>query len=101
MTEDDFKDNVIKAAHLMRWRVHHGRAGQTKDGRWVTPIQGDSGFPDLVLAREKRVIFAELKSDTGRVRPEQQAWLDVLHTTKAEVYVWRPDDWDVITELLR
>ena len=30
-------------------------------------MQGDTGFPDLVIARDGQVIFAELKSAKGRL----------------------------------
>ena len=37
-------------------------------------------FPDLVLVHPQRQLlaFAELKSDNGRIRPEQAAWLAEL-----------------------
>lgn len=58
------------------------------------------GFPDLVLVRRDRVVFAELKSQTGRVRPEQVKWLDRLVQTPAEVYLWRPDDAPEVESIL-
>ena len=47
-----------------------------------------------------RLIFAELKSDAGRLRPDQADWLADLAPTGAEVYVWRPADFDRIVEVL-
>jgi hypothetical protein len=60
-----------------------------------------AGWPDLVLVRPPRLIFAELKSDTGKVRPQQSQWLDVLRLLpQAETFLWRPCDWDSIVETL-
>lgn len=62
-------------------------AYHTHDSRRSEP-----GFPDLVLVKGTRLIFAELKADTGRVSPAQQRWLDALGATSRAV-VWRPRDW--------
>jgi hypothetical protein len=43
----------------------------------------------------------ELKTDRGRVRPEQHWWIDVLEGAGQEVYVWRPSDWDEAVSVLR
>ena len=41
------------------------------------------GFPDLVIVTGKEVIFLEMKrKKKGRVRPEQQIWLDILDNKK-------------------
>jgi hypothetical protein len=64
--------------------------------------QGDAGLPDLILCKPPRLIFAELKSERGRVRAEQQAWLDALRQCAGvEVYLWRPSDWASIVETLK
>ncbi len=95
MSEDDFLTAVLDLARLTGWMVHHCRPAQVRDGRWVTPIQGDAGFPDLILARPGRLIAAELKSARGRVTGGQAEWLDVLAAVggPVEVRVWRPADW--------
>lgn len=61
-----------------------------------------AGFPDRVLVKD-RVIFAELKREkrvSSPVGPEQVMWLDRLAKGGAEVYVWRPSDWDEIGRIL-
>ena len=53
--------------------------------------RSEAGFPDLVIVGE-RVIYRELKSARGRVRPEQRVWLDALVRAGQDADVWRPDD---------
>lgn len=61
-----------------------------------------SGFPDWVLVstRQQRIVYAELKTETGRVSAEQQRWIDGLTACGAEAYVWRPSDFDQVAETL-
>lgn len=94
MSEDELQAAVIDLARLLGWRVAHFRPARTDHG-WRTPMQGDPGFPDLVLANGDRVIFAELKSETGRVSLDQTAWIAAVtaHPPFVEGVVWRPSDW--------
>jgi len=92
ITEDDLLGNVIHAARIHGFLVHHCRAARTADG-WRTPVQGNRGFPDLVLAKPGRLILAELKAQRGRLSAEQVVWRGVLELGPAEVYEWRPADW--------
>jgi len=102
MTEADFLNQVIDLAHLYKWRVAHFRPGQRSDGTWYTAIQGDAGFTDLVLVRQPRVIFAEVKSDKGRLSPEQRDWITALDLCPGvETFIWRPRMWDDIVGILR
>ena len=99
--EKEFQRAVIDLARLTGWRVHHTRPALTRRGRWLTPIQGDAGFPDLVLVRAGRVIFAELKCNGARPTPQQQGWLDALSACAGvECYLWTPADWDAIVRML-
>jgi hypothetical protein len=88
MTEAQLMSAVIETAQRFNWKVHHTRPAQYQSGRWATPIQGDPGFPDLVLVRDGVVLFVELKSSKGRVRPEQMRWIVELGGI-----VWRPEHW--------
>ena len=102
LTETDFMDSVIDLAHLCGWRVHHSRPAWTAKG-WCTPIQGDAGFPDLVLVHEERelLVFAELKAERGKVTPAQKLWLWALQAAGQTVHTWRPSQWDEIVATLR
>ena len=111
MTEAQFQRSVIELAQLNGWRVFHARKAQNAKGAWRTPVAADgAGFPDLVLVRD-RVIFAELKTDKGRVSPAQREWLDAItDATTGEIppcdrevvraTVWRPRDWPAILAAL-
>jgi VRR-NUC domain len=93
VTEAELQAAVIELARVLRWRVAHFRPAKTERG-WRTAVQGDGvGFPDLVLVRDGRLVFGELKSASGRVGPEQSVWLGELGVAGVEVYVWRPADW--------
>lgn len=100
--ERDFQRSVIDLARRTGWRVHHTRPALTQRGRWLTPVQGDVGFPDLVLCRPPRLIVAELKRVGGRLTAAQRGWLDALgQCAGVECYLWRPEDWDAIVTTLR
>ncbi len=105
-TEEQFLEKVAEAARLWGWRRVHfrrARAPITKRNKsgWATPVEFDSkGFPDLVLVRG-RVIFAELKSEKGKLTPEQIEWIDTLRNAGAEIYVWRPSQWEDVESILR
>lgn len=103
-SEEEFQEHVVGFAMLQGWRIHAERKARiTKRGEetWVTPIQGDPGFQDLVMARGDRIIFAELKSATGNESRDQSMWREVLTAAgKAEVYLWRTTDWNQICKLL-
>ena len=99
MSEDDFQTRVIQTARLNGWKVTHFRPVKLPSGRWGTPLQGDAGLPDLVLARNGVVLLAELKSDTGRPTTEQAEW---LAAAGPHGRLWSPADWpEVVAELSR
>lgn len=106
MLEAAFHKNVVELATMLGWRIHHDR-------RQDLSIGGDAGFPDLVLARDGRIVFAELKTLKGRLTPAQVGWLEALTghagfggqvtsyiSGPREVYVWRPADIDRIGRIL-
>jgi hypothetical protein len=102
VTEADFQKIVINIAQGSGWLVHHVMPSMNKRGVWATHELGDHGFPDLVLEHPQgRVIFAELKSDKGKLSPLQSRWLTVLEQAGAAAHTWRPADLDFITRTLR
>jgi hypothetical protein len=97
MSEDELQSSVIQMAHACGWLVMHTRPVNThrqrtrKDGTvanvWETPIQGDKGFPDLVLARRGVVLHVELKTEAGGFRDGQLEWIAAIGATAG---TWRP-----------
>jgi hypothetical protein len=96
-TEAGFQAWIVeRAGHFgyVAWHDHHSR--------W-----NDRGLPDLILCRPAkddkpgRLIFAEVKTERGRVSIEQRAWLAMLATCPGvSVYLWRPSDRPQIERVL-
>lgn len=108
MTEKQLQERIVRTARRLGWR----------DAWTWKSIHSPKGWPDLVLAKGLRLLIVELKSETGKVTPEQQTWLDWWRTFAAsvtqssdtqhgemcvswdpphehaavEVYVWKPAD---------
>lgn len=102
VTEAQLSDSIAYVAKLYGWTVAHFRPARTA-ASWATAVAYDGkGFPDLVLVHplRKLVVFAELKSDTGKLAPEQIRWADDLVLAGAEHHVWRPVNWPTILDLL-
>ena len=93
VTERDLREQVRDLCKLFGWKMYFS---------W-TSIHSPRGFPDLVLANpeQKRVIFAELKSEGKNPTPQQQEWLDTLDACGQEVYLWRPGDIERVAAVLR
>ena len=100
ITEAEFQRMVLQLAHLQGWWSFHVRPGRTAQG-WRTPIQGKgAGFPDLVLCRDKQLIFVELKAVRGALSEQQTYWIERLRAAGQTVFVWRPSDWPEIEKEL-
>ena len=63
MSEKEFQAQVVQAARMLRWMVSH----------MTLPQRSEPGVPDLLLVRPPRVIFAELKSEKGRLDTRRRA----------------------------
>ncbi len=101
MTEAEFQTQVLQLARLLGWRTAHFRPARTAHG-WRTAVSGDgAGFLDCILVRGSLVLFVELKADRGRLRVEQEAWLEALRLAGQQVYIWRPADWPEIERVLQ
>lgn len=103
-SEKLFQAKVMQVAAIHGWRQAHFRPSMTRDGRWLTAMAGDAGYPDLTLAHPtKGILFAELKAEKGRVTLEQELWHKYLlaaRTVGTAVHIWRPSDLDQIIPIL-
>jgi hypothetical protein len=95
MNEESPLSLVIQMAQSLGWMVYHQRPMRTQSGEWRTGVQGDKGFPDLVLTNGTKLLFIELKSETGDLRIDQERWIKQLRSShyKKGVLVWRPSSW--------
>lgn len=96
--EKDFQAVVIKLARQLGWMVAHF---STLTQRQMSAEA--KGFPDLVLVHEATgaIVFAELKRDGGKVKPEQVRWHEALNRdVRGSAVIWRPEDLDEITVVL-
>lgn len=78
--------------------VNHSLPAMNTRGKWATHVQGATGYVDLTMARDGRVIFAELKTEKGKLSPAQEEWRDALEGQ--EYYLWRPSHWPIIERVL-
>jgi hypothetical protein len=102
MTETEFKDILIGVAKRYGWLVHHDLPAQNSRGRWGTHIQGDVGFPDLLLLHpvSGKLFAIELKSQTGRLTPGQNRWLLAFENAGIYNAVLKPSDMEYALYLL-
>jgi hypothetical protein len=93
ITEKVWLAQVRGLARALGWRVYHA---------WLS-IHSEPGFPDLTLIKPPRLIFAELKTEGGKVSDKQQEWIDLLESIggTVEVFVWRPSQFEAVAAILR
>jgi hypothetical protein len=100
VSEKEFQRQVIDIAQWHQWAVDHTPPMRSAKGAVFTG--GLIGKADLVLYSMlgKGIIYAELKSQTGRIMPSQQMFRDLVTKNGAEYYLWRPSDMHEILERL-
>jgi hypothetical protein len=86
MTENELLALVVRAAHNAGWAIDHVFEQQHYAHRT------GKGWPDLILLRD-RLLFRELKSETGRISADQQRIIAQLQRAGQDMAVWRPSDW--------
>lgn len=103
VAEEHFQRDVVTYAESHGWLWNHN-----PDSR-----KSKAGLPDLILIRcagndeDWRLIFAELKTEKGKVREKQRLWLAALNRVASltaghvQVFLWRPHDFESIAEVLR
>jgi len=83
VTEKRLMAQLIDLLTATGWMTYH-----TFDSRRST-----AGFPDLIAIRGARMLAIEVKSEAGRITPEQRAWLVALAAVPGvAAYVVRPAD---------
>jgi hypothetical protein len=98
MTEAEFKNVVISIAKRYGWLIHHDLPAQNSRGKWATHIQGDAGFPDLLMVHpvSGKILAVELKAEKGKLSPLQKRWLMAFDVSATFNSVWKPSDMEYI-----
>lgn len=82
MTEAALQAEIVKTCKQLGLRYFH----------CAIPQFSKAGFPDLVIVGPCGVLWRELKRESGRVSPHQEAWLADLTRAGQDAGVWRPAD---------
>lgn len=97
LSESQWSGLVVELARLGGWTLRY---------HVFNSKRSNFGFPDWVLCKPPRLIFAELKSDVGKTTDDQEAWLAGLREVEkatgglVQAYVWRPSDYPEVVEIL-
>lgn len=79
MKERELQEAVFELAARLRWLGYH-----TFDSR-----HSQAGFPDVVLVRPPRLLFAELKDAKNKPTVAQEQWLDQLGSIDEQIeWLW-------------
>jgi hypothetical protein len=103
-TETQCQKTVFDAVkQFPGWLVHHGRPAPNGRGRFITPIQGKAGFPDLTMMHPGRgiALFVELKRYPNDVEPDQMDWLLAMRHVGLDARIWWvPEDLDELVAVV-
>ncbi len=90
--EKDWQSEILRAARALGWTWYHTQRSD----------RSPEGFPDLVLVKPPRIVFAELKRQEGKLSTDQLVWYGLLiQCPGVEAYVWRPGDIDEVLRVLQ
>ncbi len=92
MTEAELKAEIVSYAHEQGWLVFSLPMSSIR-----RLVKDASGYPDLTLAREGRVLWFELKAQAGKLSEAQAVWIKALRWS----YIIRPSDLAEAKALLR
>ncbi len=98
-TEAELQALVIDLATACGWAAMHVRPSRVRGDQWATATS-IPGWPDLTLLGHHRALFVELKSENGRLRPEQRDVINQLVDAGLDARVWRPSSWPEIEATL-
>ena len=91
ITEKEFMSQIRDLAKIYHWKWYHPFLS-----KW-----SERGYPDITLIRPPRIIFAEIKRETGKLTASQQEWAELLQACPGvEYYCWKPSDFDWVLALL-
>jgi Holliday junction resolvase len=89
-TERSLQNAIVKALDLLGFLVIHipnqYSKGRVRDAGFV------SGAPDLIVLKDGKVFFLEIKTQTGRVRASQKLFAERLRRQGFDYFVIRSLD---------
>ena len=92
ITEAELREQIRDLSKIFGWKF------------WFcwTSIHSPKGMTDLILVRPPRIVFAELKRDSGKLTESQGEWALLLKACPGvEYYCWRPNEFERILEILK
>lgn len=103
ISERELQATIITACELTGRLVFHLEDARRRVRRHGDHLMvGDAqtaGYPDLTIARQGEILWAELKGARGRLETRQVEWLDQLPPHQA--YVWQPEHLDHALEIIQ
>lgn len=96
MKESDlltFAIKTLKKSGLVFWRVPNGPVMHSIAGKMVRKCSPIKGFPDIAgIMPDGKFWAMELKTETGRLSPEQIGWIAAINDTGGTAVVLRSKD---------
>ena len=91
-TGAQYQKQIVDLAEACGWLVWHDN----------DPRRNSAGLPDLLMVRGPVLLFLEVKTEKGKVRPEQEAFIGRLKQVRyVNAEGVRPRDWEQIAAVLR
>lgn len=80
LTESQLRSNIVRVLKRRKWLV--------------MPLteRSSSGYPDMMIIKDGRVVFVELKRQSGKIEPIQLYWNELLKKNGVEAYFVRSVD---------
>lgn len=101
ISEQHWQADIVEMAERLGWAIMHVNRSRVGEGQNLTVTGYDGkGWPDLALFRPPRSVAIEVKTELGRVTPEQRGWLALLAACGWSTMVARPSDRDRVLALL-
>ena len=95
ISEADFQEALVEYAEMWGWLVWHDNDSRSND----------AGFPDMVMVKGGKLIFAELKRQKRyTIKPKQLEWIEALGLAAGPNVMatfWFPSDRDYAEAILR
>lgn len=90
--EKAFTDMVRQAARAFGWMSYHTHNSK----------HSEAGYPDIRFVHPVRgqKFYAELKVGRNEPTDAQRQWIAALTNAGEVVFVWKPEHWDEIVDVL-